>query len=57
VLGLLLESGGFHLRFGRGSLGLGRKLRRRLMEIWPELGVGLGCGGKGLDWSFFFTCS
>ena len=42
MLGLLLESGGFHLRFGRGSLGLGRKLRRRFVEIWPKTGVGLG---------------
>ena len=52
-LGLSSESGGFHLRFGCGSLGLGRKFRRWFMEIWPKMGVGLGCWGKGLGWSFF----
>jgi hypothetical protein len=24
---------------------------------WVGSGVGLGRGGKGLGWSFFFTCS
>jgi hypothetical protein len=30
------------LRFGHGSLGLGRKLRCLFVEIWSEIGVGLG---------------
>jgi hypothetical protein len=35
---------------------LGRKLRRRFRDIWPESGVGSGREGKGLGWSFFFIC-
>jgi hypothetical protein len=30
------------MRFGRGSLRLGRKLRHQVVEIWPETRVGLG---------------
>ena len=49
------KSSGFHLRFDRGSLGLGRKLRRRFVEIWPETGVGLGQVVEARVWVGVFS--